>query len=49
MSLPTPPAPTSDGGTDVANLVTYQSALASHGKRDEQIRTIGNLAGKLLA
>ena len=48
MALPTPPAPTSDGGTDVANLVTYQSALASHGKRDEQIRTVGNLASKLL-
>lgn len=49
MALPTPPAPTTDGSTDTANLVTYQSALAAHTKRDEQIRTVGSLASKLLA
>ena len=33
---------------DVENLVLYQSALALHAKRDEQLRTLGSLVGKLL-
>lgn len=48
QTLPVPPSPTESASTDVANLVTYQSALATHAKRDEQIRTLGQLAGKLL-
>ena len=34
--------------TDVANLVLYQGALASHAKRDEQVRTLGGLVAKLV-
>jgi hypothetical protein len=47
---PLPGAPSALGHveTDVENLVIYQTALASHAKRDEQLRTLGNLIGKLL-
>jgi len=47
---PLPAAPTAQGetGIDVENLVTYQTALAAHAKRDEQLRTLGNLVGRLL-
>ena len=47
---PLPGAPTSQGdsGTDVENLVIYQTALASHAKRDEQLRTLGNLLVRIL-
>lgn len=47
---PLPAAPTAQGETeiDLENLVTYQSALALHAKRDEQLRTLGNLVGRLL-
>jgi hypothetical protein len=48
MTLPTAPNPTSDPTTDVPNLITYQTALAQYAKRDEQIRTLGNLVTKLL-
>ena len=34
--------------TDVENLVIYQTALATHAKRDEQLRTLGGLLGRLL-
>jgi hypothetical protein len=33
---------------NLENLVLYQSALAQHAKRDEQLRTIGNIVGKLV-
>ncbi len=46
--LPGAPVTTGDVETDVANLTEYQSALASHAKRDEQVRTLGNLISKLL-
>jgi len=48
---PLPAAPTAIGKADddVSNLITYQSALATHAKRDEQLRTIGALVAKLLA
>ena len=47
---PLPPAPTAQGHTetDVENLVIYQSALATHAKRDEQLRTLGGLLARLL-
>jgi hypothetical protein len=47
---PLPGAPTAQGHveTDVENLVSYQTALATHAKRDEQLRTLGNLLGRLL-
>ncbi len=47
---PLPSAPTAQGHTetDVENLVLYQTALASHAKRDEQLRTLGELLGKIL-
>jgi hypothetical protein len=48
QSLPPPPNPTQETGTNVANMLVYQRALAEHAKRDEQIRTFGNLAAKLL-
>lgn len=47
---PLPAAPTAAGEveTDVENLVIYQTALATHAKRDEQLRTLGSLLGKIL-
>ena len=47
---PLPAAPTAQGdaGIDVENLVTYQGALATHAKRDEQLRTLGNLLVRIL-
>jgi hypothetical protein len=47
---PLPGAPTAQGdaGVDVENLVTYQGALATHAKRDEQLRTLGNLLVRIL-
>ena len=46
--LPQPPTATRETSTDMSNLITYQSALAEHAKRDERIRTIGSLVGKLV-
>jgi hypothetical protein len=48
MPLPASPVATSDASTDVQNLITYQTALAQYAKRDEQVRTLGNLVTKLL-
>ena len=48
QSLPQAPVATDSARTDVQNLITYQSALASHAKRDEQVRTLGSLVGKLV-
>ena len=48
QSLPVAPVAQGDSETDVANLVTYQGALASHAKRDEQLRTLGNLLVRIL-
>jgi hypothetical protein len=48
MPLPASPTATSDAATDVGNLVLYQTSLAQYAKRDEQIRTLGNLVTKLL-
>jgi len=47
---PLPGAPSAQGDveTDVENLVLYQTALATHAKRDEQLRTLGSLLGRLL-
>lgn len=48
--LPLPAAPVAQGdlGTDVENLVTYQTALATFAKRDEQLRTAGALLVRIL-
>jgi hypothetical protein len=48
QSLPGAPVATRDLDTDIANLVLYQGALASHAKRDEQVRTLGGLVAKLV-
>ncbi len=48
QSLPTAPAPTKDSSTDLANMVTYQSALADHAKKDERLRTLGSLVARLV-
>ncbi len=48
MPLPAAPSVTSDPGTDVGNLILYQGSLASYAKRDEQVRTLGNLVSKLV-
>jgi hypothetical protein len=48
QSLPGAPVGTRDLETDIANLVLYQGALASHAKRDEQVRTLGSLIAKLV-
>jgi len=47
---PLPAAPSAQGEpvTDVENLMTYQGALAQHAKRDEQLRTLGNLLVRIL-
>jgi hypothetical protein len=46
--LPGAPGSTGHGETDMENLVIYQTALATHAKRDEQLRTLGSLLGKFL-
>ncbi len=48
--MPLPAAPVAQGETviDVDNLMTYQGALASHAKRDEQLRTVGTLLVRIL-
>ena len=48
MPLPAAPASTSDANTDAGNLILYQTALAQYTKRDEQVRTLGNLVTKLV-
>jgi len=49
QSLPAAPVASGKVETDVGNMMLYQTALAEHAKRDEQLRTIGSLASKLLA
>jgi hypothetical protein len=46
--LPAAPTGQGDASTDLENLVTYQGALATHAKRDEQLRTLGNLLVRIL-
>jgi hypothetical protein len=46
--LPSAPVAQGESGIDVENLVTYQDALATHAKRDEQLRTVGNLLVRIL-
>ena len=48
MPLPGAPVATTDAATDIQNMMTYQTALAQYAKRDEQVRTLGNLVTKLL-
>ena len=48
MPLPAQPVATSDAATDTGNMILYQGALAQYAKRDEQVRTLGNLVAKLL-
>ena len=48
MPLPAAPTATSDASTDVGNLILYQGSLAQYAKRDEQVRTLGNLITKLV-
>ncbi len=48
MPLPAAPVATADASTDVGNLITYQGSLAQYAKRDEQVRTLGNLVTKLV-
>ena len=48
QSLPGAPVATRDTETDIANLILYQGAIASHAKRDEQVRTLGSLVSKLV-
>ena len=48
MPLPGAPSVTSDASTDAGNLILYQTSLAQYAKRDEQVRTLGNLIVKLV-
>ena len=48
MPLPAAPVATSEAATDVGNLILYQGSLAQYAKRDEQVRTLGNLVTKLV-
>ena len=47
QSLPPAPNPQRDSETNTANMILYQTALAQHAKRDEQVRTLGTLLAKL--
>lgn len=49
QTLPLAPVATGKVEQDLANMVLYQTALAEHAKRDEQLRTLGSLASKLFA
>jgi hypothetical protein len=46
--LPAAPVPTRNSDTDAGNLILFQDAVAKHAKRDEQVRTVGNLIAKLM-
>jgi len=46
--LPAAPVATAEVVKDVGNLVLYQTAIAQHAKRDEQLRTLGSLISKLV-
>jgi hypothetical protein len=48
QSLPAAPVATNTAETDIANSVLYQTALAQHAKRDEQVRTLGHLVARLI-
>ncbi|MCW5801772.1 MAG: hypothetical protein KIT31_05250 [Deltaproteobacteria bacterium] len=48
QSLPAAPTAQGDVPVDLENLLTYQSALWSHAKRDEQLRTLGGLLTRIL-
>lgn len=48
QSLPAAPIATAEVAKDVGNLVLYQTAIAQHAKRDEQLRTLGALISKLV-
>ncbi|MGE0397220.1 MAG: hypothetical protein AB7T06_10910 [Kofleriaceae bacterium] len=48
MPLPVAPMAQGETQTDVENLMTFQGALATHAKRDEQLRTLGNLLVRIL-
>lgn len=48
QSLPAAPVATAEVAKDVGNLVLYQTAIAQHAKRDEQLRTLGALVSKLV-
>jgi hypothetical protein len=48
MPLPAAPIVVGVATTDMTNQLAYTSALALHAKRDEQLRTIGTLVGKLV-
>jgi len=48
QSLPAAPTAQGEVSTDVENLLTYQSALWQHAKRDEQLRTLGGLIARIL-
>jgi len=48
QSLPAAPTAQGEVSTDVENLLTYQSALWQHAKRDEQLRTVGGLVARIL-
>jgi hypothetical protein len=48
QALPAAPVAVGSAETDGGNLIVYQAALATHAKRDEQLRTAGALIAKLL-
>jgi hypothetical protein len=48
MPLPAAPVATADTPTDLNNVILYQTAIAQYAKRDEQVRTLGNLVMKLV-
>lgn len=48
QGLPAAPIAQGEAGVDVENLITYETALWQHAKRDEQWRTLGGLLARIL-
>jgi len=47
-SLPPAPKGSGDPAKDVVDLIEYQTLLAQHAKRDEQLRTVGSLVASFV-
>jgi hypothetical protein len=46
--LPASPATTGDAATDTDNSILYMGALAQAAKRDELVRTLGHIVGRMV-
>jgi hypothetical protein len=48
QNLPAVPTATDDVATNLQNILIFQAALADHVKKNERVRALGRLVGKLL-